>query len=332
MRIAVAIMLVLLTASSLSAQVIRGSVCDAGSGRPVSYAVVYFSGTSTGTDTGSDGSFTLDIRENGLLPLTVSALGYYSVTLPTYSLTEPLKILLEPKVFELDEVVVREKSNPALRRHYMSIFRTEFLGSSLNASSCVITNEEDIMFSHDRKSGTMTAFSYNPIVILNVRLGYRITYYLDLFEYNRASQYMKLIGNYIFSEDLLATLAEKNRYANRRDLAYTGSRMHFFRALYNNTLDSAGFVVSGPDRQNIDAPAVVTPGDGHGVKYLVSRSDLFISYYALWNETHLIMSKDSVLFDSKGFFDPLGIRWEGEMAKQRIGDLLPFDYTPKEKR
>ena len=41
------------------------------------------------------------------------------------------------------------------------------------------------------------------------------------------------------------------------------------------------------------------------------------------------MMQDSVCFDKQGYFDPLGISWTGEMARQRIADLLPYDYSMK---
>jgi hypothetical protein len=34
--------------------------------------------------------------------------------------------------------------------------------------------------------------------------------------------------------------------------------------------------------------------------------------------------------DQNGYFDPLGISWEGEMARQRIADWLPYEYSIKE--
>jgi hypothetical protein len=38
---------------------------------------------------------------------------------------------------------------------------------------------------------------------------------------------------------------------------------------------------------------------------------------------------DSVYFEKDGFYDPIGVEFSGEMSKQRIGDLLPFEYLLK---
>jgi hypothetical protein len=38
---------------------------------------------------------------------------------------------------------------------------------------------------------------------------------------------------------------------------------------------------------------------------------------------------DSVYFEKDGYYDPTGVAFSGEMSKQRIGDLLPFEYVLK---
>jgi hypothetical protein len=43
----------------------------------------------------------------------------------------------------------------------------------------------------------------------------------------------------------------------------------------------------------------------------------------------MVDSKDFVYFDKRGYFDPFAISREGEMAKQRISDWLPYEYSIK---
>ncbi len=40
--------------------------------------------------------------------------------------------------------------------------------------------------------------------------------------------------------------------------------------------------------------------------------------------------REQVFFDQKGYYDPFAISWDGAMAKQRVGDLLPYEYKPGE--
>jgi hypothetical protein len=64
-----------------SCQLIRGTVIDATTKSAIGFASVYFNATFAGTTSDKDGNFELDISKNGSMPLTVSAVGYYSVTL-----------------------------------------------------------------------------------------------------------------------------------------------------------------------------------------------------------------------------------------------------------
>ena len=84
---------------SLSAQ-IKGVVKDSISGEPIPYVNIWVENETIGTTSETNGSFSLDIKEEKLL--VFSALGYESKKLSSKNEL----ILLKPKVFELNEVVV----------------------------------------------------------------------------------------------------------------------------------------------------------------------------------------------------------------------------------
>jgi len=65
----------------------------------VNFATVYFNGTFVGTHSDQNGYFELDISKYKSMPLTVSALGYYTVTISDLSSAKYYRILLVPKVF-----------------------------------------------------------------------------------------------------------------------------------------------------------------------------------------------------------------------------------------
>ena len=44
------------------------------------------------------------------------------------------------------------------------------------------------------------------------------------------------------------------------------------------------------------------------------------------NSSKIVFLKNRVLFDSIGYFDGTGIRWEGQMVTQRISDFLPYEF------
>ena len=100
-------------------QVIKGTVSDKNTKSGIGYASVYINGTFIGTNTDEDGNFELDISKNPSMPISISAIGYYSVTVDEYSVSKPLIVFLEPKIFELKEVVIKAKAINRQRRANM---------------------------------------------------------------------------------------------------------------------------------------------------------------------------------------------------------------------
>jgi hypothetical protein len=227
-------------------QIIKGTISDKNTKSAIYYASVYINGTFIGTYTDENGNFELDISKSPSMPISISAIGYYSVTLDEYSVSKLLIILLEPKVFELQEVVIKAKAINRQRRANMVIFRNEFLGTTDNGRMCDILNEEDITFNYGSDKDTLKAYASKPIILENRALGYKITYYLDAFEFYRKEQSFFFKGNMVFTEDLTSDESKKQYYTKQRQYAYIGSRMHFFRMLYTNSLSATGFIVKNP--------------------------------------------------------------------------------------
>ena len=92
-------------------QIIKGTILDKNTKSPIAYATVYFNTTSVGSYTDEKGSFKLDIRNIISMPLTISALGYYSINISDYSPDKDILVYLTPEVFGLKEVVVNAKGN-----------------------------------------------------------------------------------------------------------------------------------------------------------------------------------------------------------------------------
>lgn len=310
-------------------QIVRGTIFDK-SDIKISFASIYINGTSVGTNSDHNGYFELDITKYSSLPLTISALGYYSVTLTDFSREKPIEVFLTPKTFELKEVLIVAKSLAKERKANLKIFRTEFLGLSYNANNCVILNENDIIFNNGSSSDTLKAFASKPILIVNNALGYKITYYLDKFEYSRKSKSFFYQGSAIFNEDLNAEIAQKKFFEKRRKNAYLGSRSHFFNSLWTNKLRSNGFIIRNSADQILNYEDIVIERSGFK-KYLSYKGNLSICYLSNSPNSliELFRTIDPVFFDSSGYFDGSNVRVIGQMAKQRIGDLLPYDYKLK---
>jgi hypothetical protein len=331
--------------SAAHCQTFKGTVYDRSTDSTLSFAIVYISGTSIGTYSDIHGNFELDLSKYSSMPITISLLGYYSVTLSEHSSNKMYNIYLSPKIKELNEVVVSGKKGKW--ETYLRIFKREFLGETENASECDILNENDLRFSYYSDGSTLREFSSKPILIHNKALGYTISYYLDKFKYSRKRGEMgelietsTILGNYLFKDDLLTlSESEKRKVEERRKSAYLGSRMHFFRLLslgnlkqtgkYNiflsdNTPVSKGFSIGS--KTTINSDSFVNKKDSLS-GYLKYEGELYITY-AL-KSTIIKVKLDSVYFEKDGYYDPIGVEFSGDMSKQRIGDLLPFEYEPK---
>ena len=313
-------------------QIIKGTVLENKTRNPI-IATIYFNGTFVGTQSDLNGNFELDVSKNASRPLTISSIGYYSVTLTSFSTNKPLIISMTPKVYEVKEVVISSKSLVMKRRANLNLFKNVFLGTTANARNCKIINENDITFNYDSDRDTLKAFASNPLLIVNRALGYKMTYYLDRFEYTKRDRSMLFTGTLIFTEDLADEETNMRLYERRRKNAYLGSRMHFFRALWADKLTSTGFIVKNSIGNSLFYKDIVEESSPYSqnnyIKYLKSNEKLSILYYT--KLSYIVFNKEKVDFDKDGFFDKTGmsISWEGEMMDQRVGDMLPYTYIVK---
>jgi hypothetical protein len=317
--------------SEAGSQVLFGTILDKATQQPVEHATIYFSGTSTGVFSDVSGHFAVNISGFDKMPMSVSALGYYSIDIKDISARNHYRIYLEPQTYELSEVIVVDKGtiNRTLLRFNIEEFRKQFLGETPNALRCRILNESDLFISSH--GDVLKAFAYKPLHITNKSLGYSVDYFLDRFEYHRSDGFMVLLGKTIFTDEA-KSMAEPERLKieKRRRSTYLGSRMHFFRSLWDNTLDSAGFAIidqSGNEIKYDDIVSETKSSDSiPSIKYLNYRGNLYIKFYSKYPSSILILENNETYFESSGYAEPREVSWNGEMGKKRIGDLLPFDY------
>jgi hypothetical protein len=328
--------------SSANCQTFKGTIFDQSTDSTLSFAVIYISGTSIGTYSDSHGNFALDISRKTSEPITISMIGYNSITLSDHNSNRIYKIYLSTKIKELNEVVVKGKKGKW--ETYLNKFKRQFLGESANASMCYILNEKDLRF-FNISDTSLSAYSSKPLLIHNKALGYTITYYLDKFTYTYKQDVNHvydeecfILGNYLFKDDLLKfSESEKKTVEKRRRSAYLGSRMHFFRLLYLGNLHHRGRNISALS-DSVTIPAIFLIYSDNNSKSIVFKRDS-ISGYLRYNGNLLVKYKrmsstinvknDSVYFEKYGFYDPFGVDFTGDMSNRRIGDLLPFEYLLK---
>ena len=110
--------------------------------------------------------------------------------------------------------------------------------------------------------------------------------------------------------------------------------MHFLRSLYDNSIDSSGFSIEGFAKNNSHAaPIVISKASispANVAKCLrCCGGGFFISYYSKRPSSFVMLNGCELLFNRSTILNPDDMAWGGEMADQRIGDLLPDDYEYK---
>ena len=328
-------------------QVIKGTVLDKQTHNKISSAIVYFSGTFVRTNTDKKGKFELDLSKFVTMPITISASGYNSVTLTIVSPEKPVLIYLKPKENKLKPDVSNSSADDKKGEKNLRLFKNTFLGTTPNARNCQIINEKDIEFISC--SDTLKALSMKPILVDNKALGYSLTYFLDKFELYKKNNTFSFSGNIFFKEDLTEE-NKKEFYEVKRRETYDESVMYFFRSLWKDALDSNGFVVKNMEDNLLSYDEIVIQKDSLS-KYLICHLDLpeksqtdSPQGYNIFRKKEMIYDKrgkldpacfsipfliNDIYFDKNGYFDSSGIKWEGRLAKQRVADLLPYEYSIK---
>jgi len=325
MKTILALLLSITIQISTYGQYVKGSVVDKKTNSRIGYATVYFNGTFVGTSADGDGNFKLNVSKNLSMPITVSAIGYYSATIEEYTTEKHLMVYLTPKSYEMQEVAVSAKSLERKRKRNLAIFKDEFLGISDNARKCEIINERDITFNYESDDDTLKAFASKPIIIENKSLGYIVTYYLDIFEYYKKSETTFFRGNIIFEEDTSAN-ASKDEIYSRRKNTYLGSRTHFIKSLWSNALKFEGYNLQNPLNDTLNYKNIVVL-NSNGNKFINYNDKIRVGYNI--DAIYITFLKDFVFIDSTGYFDPLGINRGGCMGNQRVADWLPYEYSPE---
>jgi hypothetical protein len=222
---------------------VHGIVLDP-NGDPLQGASVYANGTTVGTATDAEGTFSFFI-EHGYHNLVATYVGYETgrYNLNTLELPDKIVFKLVERYDLLDEIVLDSdrKKYRGKRDYFLKKFRKFFLGETPLARKTRIKNEHVIRFEYDSKTKFLEAFASEPLIIENKGLGYRITYELVHFEVEDKVGYT-LLGYSKF--DLLEGNERKQeRWKKERKRAYFGSLRHFLQSIIKKD-STSGFMVN----------------------------------------------------------------------------------------
>ena len=306
----------------VTGQLISGTIRDETTGKPIRNVNVFFDGTMNGTTSDSTGRFTLYSRTNARLPILLSGIGYFSKTVSDYSFGKELLITLKERTYDLDAVTITANDGMS-RKDKIRIFKREFLGSSSNAKSCEILNEDDIRLTWSSKTRTLTARGDKPVIIHNKKLGYTLNFLLT--EFTHSPTQTAYYGSQYFKED--TSFADPEKVEKARKNAYTGSKMHFIRALWDNKLAENDFAVLRKTKR-VPYDSLVVVRDNQKYLHFSEFSPMAVVYGSQFS--FLQGSVRDILIDKSGYNHPIGTVWSGVIGMQRAGDLLPFEYSPKD--
>lgn len=106
--------LLFLLAASLTQAQVKGKVTDA-AGQPIPFVNVAIENTYTGTTANDEGQYELMLKNTGSYTLIFQSLGYKTKKIPVSITSSPhtLNITLEDEAYEIKEVVISNKENPA---------------------------------------------------------------------------------------------------------------------------------------------------------------------------------------------------------------------------
>jgi hypothetical protein len=256
---------------------ITGIVSDS-LNNPVPFATVYLSKTSSGTYTDQNGSYSLNIPHEGAYEMVVSCIGYKlnSQTIYVKGSGQKINIKLQGTVFMLSEVTIKAKDKN--RRKNYNQFIKSFLGETSNSQSCKILNPEDLHLYRDPRNDILRGYSLNPIKIENNALGYNISYDLVDFSYDNKTGIVRYSGyNYfqpLSGSERSNKLREKNKLAT-----YYGSKMHFLRALFSDSLSRQNYRLSECRFDSVKKKfSAVKPVQFNYIRFLNTRPFITLLY------------------------------------------------------
>ena len=212
------------------------------SGKPLGAASIFLSGTSFGTMANDKGYFGLSGMAQGKYDLVVSCMGYqtHNQSIDTRQITEPIIIVLKPKLEELENVIIGPGEEVSWEE-WGKFFTDNFIGTTPQSKDCIIENPSVVRFRHFRTQQLIRATASKPLIITNKALGYTITYQLEFFQYDFQSKILYYYGFVLFTEMETKNERLRQRYEENRMKIYYGSQLHFLRSLYRNKQLDEGF-------------------------------------------------------------------------------------------
>ncbi len=318
---------------------VKGTITDSLSNGFIQNAHVYLDGTEFGAYTDLKGSFEIPGVPRGTYELVISHVSY---GIKNYYLyvndgLDAFQLKIPPKILLLDEFKVLS-SRSKFWNVYYSIFVDEFIGTSENASKCIIQNPEavKILFDSTDSYKEFEVFTTEPLVIRNEALGYKLNY--DLIFFKSKAGVIRYVGKTNFESLEADRNRDQRKWNKKRNHAYEGSLRHFIQAEIEGQLKQNKFRVKVVDMvpeseelkyypANLKSKEMIrlkniceSLPEGKYMQILHGTDQL--SYIGKLDTT---FQQNNINFEE--FFDVSdGIMVYGYWSKQRLADALPLSF------
>ncbi len=364
MKFFLIIFLVTSTSFAINYGKVSGRIVNKQTKQPIENVNVYIAKTTIGASTNNKGEFLIEKISPGRYTLILSHLSYENQQVDIIvkqNIRLDLSFELSPKPIVLPEIDVADKFDDEWEDNF-DIFRKSLLGTTWFADGCEIMNPYYVSFEKNN-NGRLFAFCDVPLEIENRSLGYYITYFLEHFEYKFDTT--KYAGLPYFEEMTSEFSEDSLVWRENRIEAYMGSVRHFLRALSeyydlvqnDSTLQNSsdeyfskhGFVIFinkafstiiGKQfvQKNFNASSVLAPAHRPNELFLICEDEIQIEYFKEYQElnydpqiSYIKTHADSVYFDKSGrYHDGFKLQTMGYMYKQRLAEMLPFEYEPSD--
>lgn len=339
-------LLFIFSSLSLTAQTLTSVVLDAKTKKPVADAVVYLDGTAISTVTDAKGEFTLSLNKRLNTNLILSHLIYETIVIYNPFDSIPSKLFLKAKDNLLPDAVVT--TDRFTREQKLHAFREYFLGNDKAAKQCKILNENDIQFSYNTDSKTLSARCNKPIEVVNGYLGYKLKFNLmefsvSYYDISLNSKNVKLslfYGTSLFED----VMPNEQKTAKRRVDTYNESTNHFFKQLISDSLHQAKYQIFNRATQ-VKPESYLSFKDTLSLKRLTVLPDTDIDkivggikkpvsgklsvLYRKKIQSAIVFLANTFWIDQYGNISDVDkLMYSGHFGKQRISRMLPLDFMP----
>jgi hypothetical protein len=299
---------------------------------------------------GSDGTYTLNIPQEGEYELISSFIGFKSASkrITAEGKLQVVNIKMAESPVMLEEITVKSKDRS--REQNLALFNKLFLGETVNALNCKILNPQDLYLYRETGSQQLRGYSRKSLRIENKGLGYTIVYDLTDFTYNEQKGLLNYTGSNYFVP-LTGNVKFTKKWERNRLAAYFGSRTHFLRSVYLDSLSRENFqlfqcVVTPTGKDTLSKIPIreenlrltrnakfmtLFSSKPIIVSYLDTKEELYSGLFGFQIQRFktILDFSDTLTVYPNGFFpNPYNVTWNGAMANERVADMLPFDFSP----